>query len=78
LLLSAVSAKAQSEAATEPRFDVASIKPSASGGTREGIGPGGATFNASNMPLIGLIGFAFDDIRPERVDGAPAWAFSQR
>jgi uncharacterized protein (TIGR03435 family) len=76
-ILTTSSAWAQSNAGDDPEFDVASIRPSAPGNVGGSIRPGGATFAASNIPLIGLIAFAYDDIGPDRIDGAPGWVFSE-
>jgi uncharacterized protein (TIGR03435 family) len=63
--------------AAGPEFEVASVKPSDPGSEGGTIAPGGATFRASNIPLTGLLTFAYD-VRLDQLDGAPGWAMSQR
>jgi uncharacterized protein (TIGR03435 family) len=70
-------AQPRATAATALEFDVASVKPSDPGTAGGSIRPGGATFAASSMPVIGLVAFAYDDIRPDRIDGAPGWMLSE-
>jgi uncharacterized protein (TIGR03435 family) len=72
LLSIAVSAFGQ-PAAPEPRFDVASVKPSAPGqpGTFIRTAPGGR-LNINNMPLKEMIVMAWR-IQPFQISGGPAW-----
>ena len=62
----------------DPSFDVATIKPNPSGGTRmQGLTMNGRNFRVRNGSLIDLITFAFD-VQVNQVVGAPAWAENDR
>src|SRR5580704_181791 len=60
------------------RFEVASIRPSGSGGLRPSVEftPGGGV-RATNITLNLLIQLAYD-IRPEQLSGGPGWADSEQ
>ncbi len=62
----------------EPRFEVASIKPNHSGGSRMGIAtePGGR-FVATNANVKSLITMAYE-LKEGQVTGLPGWADSDR
>jgi uncharacterized protein (TIGR03435 family) len=64
--------------AQRPAFDVASVKPNASGDPRQGIRsePGGRII-VMNMPLTALITFAYQ-LADYQLVGAPAWAADER
>jgi uncharacterized protein (TIGR03435 family) len=64
-------------AADGPEFEVASIKPGDPGARGGYIQPSPGRFTSTNMPLIGLITFAYD-VRPDQISGAPGWIDSQR
>jgi uncharacterized protein (TIGR03435 family) len=62
----------------DPSFDVATIKPNPSGGTRlQGLTMNGRNFRVRNGSLIDLITVAYD-VQVKQVTGAPAWADSDR
>jgi uncharacterized protein (TIGR03435 family) len=62
----------------DPSFDVATIKPNPSGGTRmQGLTMNGRNFRVRNGSLIDLITFAYD-VQVKQVAGAPAWADNDR
>lgn len=58
-------------------FEVASVKPSAPGGTGLNINLDEGRFTARNVPLQFLITFAYD-VRSHEVTGGPAWINSDR
>ena len=68
--------------AQKPSFDVASIKPNASGQDGGSIGPRGGAFFASNVTLESLMAYAYSPpggafLRAQIV-GAPAWIDTDR
>jgi uncharacterized protein (TIGR03435 family) len=77
-MLSESCAFAQSAAAPQPQFEVASIKPAAPDqrGTFIHTAPGGR-ININNMPLREMIVFAWR-IQPYQLSGAPSWTESAR
>jgi uncharacterized protein (TIGR03435 family) len=72
---------AQAPAANKPRFEVASVKPSAPGAQEQSVrrSPVGGQFFASNIPLRDIIALAYQvpDL-PWRLDGVPQWATTER
>src|ERR1700722_15773901 len=65
-------------AAPRPQFEVASIKPNKSGDMRVMINtPGGGRFTANNIPLQGLLTFAYH-VKDFQLSGAPPWLTSER
>src|SRR5215510_12755538 len=61
------------------KFEVASIKPTASDGPGGGIRPaqGGERYIATGMPLRGLMMVAYR-IKPEQIVGGPDWISTDR
>lgn len=80
-LIGASGVSAQAPAANKPRFEVASVKPSAPDAQGQSVrrSPVGGQFFASNIPLRDLIALAYQvpDL-PWRLDGVPEWAASER
>jgi uncharacterized protein (TIGR03435 family) len=61
-----------------PAFEVASVRENKSGESSAQIQPGaGGRFTATNMPLRGLITFAYQ-VRPFQIEGAPDWTGAAR
>jgi len=71
---------AQAPAATTPRFEAASVKPSAPGAQGQSMRrPPGGQFTASNIPLRDIIALAYGVQEfPWRLDGVPEWAAAER
>lgn len=63
--------------AQQPRFDVASIKPSEGGSSSALLDPLPSGYNASNVPLSSLIRLAYG-LNPYQVVGGPDWAYRDR
>jgi uncharacterized protein (TIGR03435 family) len=75
-----VGAQAPAPAASKPRFEAASVKPSAPGAQGQSLRrPPGGQFSASNIPLREIIALAYgvQDF-PWRLDGVPDWAATER
>jgi uncharacterized protein (TIGR03435 family) len=73
-------AQAQAPAATDLAsltFEVASVKSNKSGDGRVMIGGPPGRFNVTNMPLRGIIGFAYG-LQPFQLVGGPAWINDDR
>ena len=72
---------AQAPAVNKPRFEVASVKPSAPNAQGQSVRrtPVGGQFYVSNIPLRDIIALAFQvpDL-PWRLDGVPEWATTER
>lgn len=63
---------------SNPSFEVATVKPTPPGTQGGGLGPSpGGRFTVHNLPLIGLIGFAFG-LNRNHIEGVPAWAETDR
>src|ERR1051325_9504958 len=72
--------RAQAPAALDSSlaFEVASVKANKSGDNRVSIGgPPGGRFSINNMPLRGIIGFAYA-LQPFQLIGGPAWINDDR
>jgi uncharacterized protein (TIGR03435 family) len=57
----------------KPAFEVATIKPSASGAGRKSFAAKGRHFSANNATLVDLVEYAYG-LREQQVLGAPDWA----
>jgi bla regulator protein BlaR1 len=77
LAIFATPCRSQTQQPAIAEFEVASIKPSDPAARGGSIQPGGQRFTASNMPLVGLICFAWD-VRDDQLSGVPGWILSQR
>jgi uncharacterized protein (TIGR03435 family) len=64
------------EAASQIRFEVASMKPAPVGGMVSISPPGAAKFSGINVSLSLLIGFAYG-VDSDRISGLPGWSESQ-
>ena len=78
-LLGGASVSAQAPVANKPRFEVASVKPSAPGAQGQSLRrPPNGQFTASNIPLRDIIALAYGVAEfPWRLDGVPEWAVSE-
>src|SRR5215211_2642187 len=81
VLIGGVGVSAQAPPANKPRFEVASVKPSAPNAQGQSVRrpPVGGQFFASNISLRDLIALAYQvpDL-PWRLDGVPEWATTER
>jgi uncharacterized protein (TIGR03435 family) len=79
-LIGSVGVSAQTPTATKPRFEVASVKPSAPGGQGDSLRrrPNGE-FSVSNLSVRDIIALAYGVAEfPWRLDGVPEWATTAR
>ncbi len=79
-LIGGANVSAQAPAVNRPRFEVASVKPSAPGAQGQSIRrPPNGEFTASNIPLRDIIALAYQVAEfPWRLDGVPEWAAAER
>ena len=78
-LVNTLSSQAQTPAETpRPAFEVATVKLNTTGEMNAALlrQPGGR-FVATNIPLKGLIGYAYR-VRPDQISGGPSWINSDR
>jgi uncharacterized protein (TIGR03435 family) len=73
LVVLTVAAFGQSETASPPKFEVASIRPSKAEGWQYNLQPTRGGLTATNIPLTYLIFYAFA-INDYQLVGAPSWA----
>ena len=78
-LIGAAGVSAQAPATNKPRFEVASVKPSAPGAQGQSLRrPPSGQFTATNIPLRDIIALAYGVAEfPWRLDGVPEWAVSE-
>src|SRR3954467_14862914 len=83
ILPAMMAAAALAAAQSNPKFEVASVKPNKSTDARTGIGvknsPGGKV-SISNLPLLILISFAYEVPfqSTQRLSGGPEWIRAER
>ena len=80
VVIAGVGVSAQAPVASPPRFEAASVKPSAPGAQGQSLRrPPGGQFSASNIPLRDIIALAYGVQEfPWRLDGVPDWATAER
>jgi len=78
-LMGAAGVSAQAPATNKPRFEVASVKPSAPGAQGQSLRrPPSGQFTATNIPLRDIIALAYGVQEfPWRLDGVPEWATAE-
>jgi uncharacterized protein (TIGR03435 family) len=78
-LIGGAGVSAQAPGSNKPRFEVASVKPSAPGAQGQSLRrPPNGQFTASNIPLRDIIALAYGVQEfPWRLDGVPEWAAAE-
>ena len=79
-LIGGAGVSAQTAMANKPRFEVASVKPSAPGAQGDSVRrPPNGEFSVSNLSLRDIIELAYGVSEfPGRLDGVPEWATTER
>ena len=79
-LMGGAGVSAQTPTTNKPRFEVASVKPSAPGAQGDSLRrPPNGEFSASNLSLRDIIALAYGVTEfPWRLDGVPEWAATER